>query len=360
MDNLIAVKQAADIQVTPEDLLLMALTGEAESILSKLDAAREPWPPRNHEANNYASEIHHPCLRHLVYCRRNWQDRKPMELSGRYRVEEGTKQEWDLTKMLGDVGYQLSRSQERFENKRYHISGKIDGMITPDRPLPAPWNSRRRIELPAEIKTMNPNYWPQTETLFDITRHSAWWISKIPSQLNIYLYMMDLPAGYLILKTFGKRPRIIPMLKDQELWEYDTGRARKVNRHVKDKTYPPPAPYDDQVCGMCGFDHICQPLRETKFRTIDPGDKPELDEYLFLKERKKQFDKEHKRLVGNNEKPGIYFGTNTILDNIQITTKESKKAKFDIPKPVKELFFVRDYRSKTTKIEFIKGAEEKE
>ena len=65
----------------------------AYEILNHIDAARPPKPPHDHSVHNWASEVGHPCRRNLTYCRTHWKERRPMDLRGRYRVEEGKKQE---------------------------------------------------------------------------------------------------------------------------------------------------------------------------------------------------------------------------------------------------------------------------
>ncbi|GAG21924.1 unnamed protein product, partial [marine sediment metagenome] len=57
-------------------------------ITGALDEARPPQAPRK-AYTNWASILHHPCGRMLTYKRLNWKEARPMDLDGRYRVEEG-------------------------------------------------------------------------------------------------------------------------------------------------------------------------------------------------------------------------------------------------------------------------------
>jgi hypothetical protein len=229
------------------------------------------------------------------------------------------------------------------------ISGKIDGMSPLKRKLPEPFSHLR--EAPAEVKTVNPNYWNSTKTVEDLKRHPKFWINKIPSQLNIYLAFTKSPGGFLIIVTFGKKPRILPMLFDQDLWDHDQAVARKVNAHVEAGTYPEPIPFDSTICGMCDFNHICQPIRPTKMSQIDPLDIFKLEMYLELKEARDKFNDLHRELIGTMEKPGKYFGQDGILEDIEISTTRSMRKKYPgIPAEAKKPYEV-EYELIQTKIE---------
>lgn len=347
---------------TREEILCLSLNKVVAEISARLDEERKPWPPSDHSQNNWSSEIHHPCLKNLVHCRVDWKERQSIDIDGMWRVKEGIDKEWFVKKWLGDVGYELSQSQRRYSTddpgmekyKHLHISGKIDGLCPLKKKLPEPFGKLR--EVPAEIKTVGPHFWNSTETIIDLKRHSKFWIQKIPSQLNNYLVMGNAPGGFLIIATFGKKLRILPMLFDPDLWEHDRRRVEKVNAHVKAKTYPEPIPFDATICGMCDFDHICNPLRATGVVEIPETDEYELQMYLELKEQKAQFTKMHAELIGTMEKPGKYFGQEGFLNDIEIKTKKSMRAKYpDIPKEVKEKYR-EDYELTQTSIERITKA----
>lgn len=323
-----------------------ALGEVAAEMTAKLDAERPAREPSNHSQNNWASEIHHPCLKNLVHCRIDWKQRQPMDINGRWRVEEGNDIEWKVKKWLGNIGYELSESQRYFSTddvgmkkfKHLHISGKIDGLNPLKKELPEPFMSLK--EVPAEIKSVNPNFWNSMQTIEDIKRHSKFWLNKIPSQLNTYLVFMGLPGGFIILATFGKRPRILPMLFDAELWEYDSRRVEKVNKHVEAGTYPEPMPFDATICGMCDFNHLCAPLKATTHIEIEGIDQMELEFYLELKDWHDKYTKTRAELIGTKDKPGKYHGKDAIIEDIEIKTRRHEKKKYDIPKEKKEEFFI--------------------
>lgn len=342
-----------------EEILYTHLNEIAAEMSAKLDAERPAREPSNHLERNWASEIHHPCLKNLVHCRVDWKQRQAMDIDGRWRVEEGTDKEWMVKKWLGNIGFELSQSQRYFSTddvglekyKNLHISGKIDGANPLNRILPEPFASLK--EVPTEIKTTSPHYWQSTETIEDLKRHPKFWINKIPSQLNTYLVFMGLPGGFIILATFGKKLRILPMLFDPELWKHDKSRIEKVNAHVEAGTYPEPIPYDTTVCGMCDFNHLCTPLKSTDIIDESEINEMELQIYLEEEERAKNFEKLKADLIGNIEKPGKYFGKSAFCGDIEISTTKSMRYKYPgIPKEVKKPYEV-DYELVQTSIKRI-------
>ena len=128
-----------------------------------------------------------------------------MGLTGRYRVEEGKEQEKDLQLMLENVGFEVNMRQVSFFWEKYRISGKTDGALTL-----RPQSTPARQIVPIEIMSLQPWFWDNTRTIEEVKRHPKFWIKKKPVQLNCYLFMQGLPGGILGLKTFGKRPRLLP------------------------------------------------------------------------------------------------------------------------------------------------------
>jgi len=323
-------------------LLLLEMGKMANTIISTMDALRlserEAW---DHSASNWASEIHHPCAKHLTHARVDWQEKQLPNVDSLYRFEEGHDQERKINEMFLRAGYMLEQAQRKYKWEEFLISGKIDGTLRPIKTIDIP-ESFGKVVLPTEIKTLNPHFWESTKTIEDLKAHPKFWINKIPSQLNVYLFMMGEPGGFLVLKTFGKKPRMLPMLIDYDLADLDTKKAETVNRHVKAGTYPEPIPYDPSVCGLCGFDHICQPLKSAGIREISEMDTIELEMYCELKEIKKNaekdFKKEHDKLIGNQKKPGRFFGIDAFLNDIEIkTSTQNRKRKNDCPGDCKNI-----------------------
>jgi hypothetical protein len=267
--------------------------------------------------------------------------------------------EWEVKKWLGTAGYEITRSQEKFNTdmkglekyKSLRISGKIDGASPLNRKFSPPFEHLR--EVPAEVKTVSPHYWNSTKTIDDLKRHPKFWIQKIPSQLNTYMVFMRKPVGLLIIATFGMKPRIIPMLFDFDLWERDSIMARSVNYYVRMKKYPEPMPFDPTTCGLCSFNHICKPLHSTGLVEISEISQIELEMYLELKDQRDEFNREKARLIGTKDKPGIYHGKNALKDDIEIKTIKYPQKAYSYPDTVKEKHRVDDITVVKTTIERI-------
>ena len=317
----------------PEAKIYGGLCLLAAEIGAKLDnAIAEDHDPWDHSKSNWASEIGHPCALNLTFKRTRWKEERRMDLDGLWRVKEGQDQEKRTRALLDGVGFTLVKAQTRVELADILVTGKIDGMIETPAKYQRFFEGIR--EIPVEVKSINPIYWDGTRTIWDIKNHPKFWIRKHTTQLNIYLVGHRLPGGLLILKTFGRRPRIMPMVFDPDLFARDKAMAEAVNRHVAAGTFPAPIPYEPDTCSMCGFNAICRPIRTSEFIALEQSETVLLEYYLELqdaaKKAKKDFDEIKEKLVGDDEKPGKYYGQNGIINDIEIQTKITKKKKIDL------------------------------
>lgn len=325
--------------IAPKDIeyLKDKAEGVSAEIAARMDARREAEGPRPHSDHNYASEIGHPCRRHLFYLRRNWKDAAPIGIDLSYRLDEGSEKEAFVERELSDIGFRLIRSQERIWIDDAKISGKIDGMIDMGRKkfkLRKPFAAVK--EIPVEIKSIAPQFWDSTETLDDIRRHRKFWIAKIPDQLNLYLHATGKPFGFLILTTWARRPRVLPMILDEDMLDRDLAKARDVNAYIEKGETPPPIPYERDVCDLCQFNSICAPLVPSPMREIDPADEILLRQFVEMKDIAKRFEDMKAKLIGTEAKPGRYFGADAIIGDIEITTKTQTRTSFDLPPDVEE------------------------
>jgi len=300
--------------------ILLEVNSVILEIDSKMDSEHPQQDPSFHEANNWASEAHHPCDLFLTYARLDWQQRRPLNIDARYRVEDGKRYESMIRRDLEKIGFEVLGNQTRFEWPEFEISGRIDGSL-------APRGYSAKL-LPFEVKVMGDFLFQKARRardIYDLINNPIYWINKIPSQLNIYLFLMALPAGILILKTQGVKPRLFPMVINYELAERDLGRLKTVNEHARKKTYPPRMKYNKKVCGNCDFNHVCLPTPSMDFIYIGQDAESYLERYWKLRSQKKEFEKAHAELVGNASAPGYFFGKNALVGDFAITSTESIK-----------------------------------
>lgn len=335
----------------PDEYLLGELAAAASAMEMAIDDLFERREPANHSASNWASEIGHPCARFLAYARLHWRERQPLEIDGLYRVEAGSDEERKIKHRLEAAGFEVTMAQQHFSWPEYEISGRIDGKVL------APVFGKKR-PVPIEVKMVSAQYWDKLRSVDDVRTSRAWWIRKYVSQLNLYLFMDNSEGGFLILCSPGKRPRILPMLPNYDLADADLAKARLVNKYVAAGTLPEPMPYDFSVCEMCDFNHLCPQLKAlgSSWIEIQDGDTPELEFYLELKEAKKKFEQLHARLVGDNKKPGKYFGKNAIAGAIEISSSQRRMTKYPVPEEIKAQY-KETYDITTTSIDaVVKGA----
>jgi len=281
----------------------------------------------DHSRANWASELHHPCDRFLVYARLNWRDRKPVTVDSKFRLDEGVYQEDKVADLLARAGWRLHLAQMPLEWPKFEIRGKIDGAIIIG-----------KKEYPAEVKSVSPWYWDQTKTVEQIKQHSKFWISRIPSQLNLYLLMKERPAGFLILVTFGKMPRILPMSIDYDLGELDLKQAERINKYVREAAYPPRIEYRSDVCGLCAFEHICQPVKIRDTAEASPAQVKNLRRIIELEPAVKEHRKLMRELIGSKDKPGPFYGKNLIVEDIEIISQQIEQAYYDVPPEIKDKY----------------------
>lgn len=271
-------------------------------IVEKIDEYKKKkikqWPCNS----NRASELGHPCIRYLVYCRTKWQEKVLHGLELQYIFDEGNLHESAIMQEMTAAGLVIIEQQRAFEWKEYEITGHIDGKL---------FISTDLIK-PLEIKSISPFGFVSINTIDDIIHHKQFFYRKYVDQLTLYLLMDNKETGLFLFKN-----KTNGQLKELEL-KLDYGRgetllkkAEMINKHVAEGTIPNAMQYDDNVCNRCGFVHICCPEVNTDELELmtDPDFESKLDRHQELKNIVKEYNKldrevkkslkEKKILIGN-------------------------------------------------------------
>ncbi len=234
-------------------------------VREKLEQKRRVFPCRS----NRASQLGHPCVRFLYYCRANWQERKVPELTLQYIFGEGNIHEEDIFQRLKDAGWKVSNQQRDFEDAKLGITGHVDGFLELDGEL-----------YPLESKSMANTIWPTIHTVDDMKHSKRPWIRTYPAQLNLYMYLSEKPYGVFYLKNKGTgEGKSIWMELDYELAEDCLQKAETVNNHLELSTPPVRIPYDPNTCLNCDFEHICLPQGEGRGILFEEYE-PEIEKLL--------------------------------------------------------------------------------
>jgi hypothetical protein len=225
---------------------------------------RNRWPKRR-PLTHYASKAAHPCLFYLWAYRERWEMAPDIDdgLLGIFKhgdeVEHGT-----ITDMR-EGGFQITKQQVLFEDKKLQVRGRVDGfMRLPGDPL-------LDRDVPLEIKSMAPSYHGTIHSFQDMLNANMHWLRTYPGQLLLYAVLPggsfsrpedNAPHPFVAMAMRNKSTRQTPFLIEEVAqYEDEVKRIKKnlrqVNRHIKDGTEPQPIPYDPVMCDGCDFAAIC-------------------------------------------------------------------------------------------------------
>lgn len=197
---------------------------------------------------NRASQLGHPCLRYLVYCRTTWQERQLHDARTEAIFEGGRAIEEMALRELQEAGFVVTEQQRPFEYKELQITGHVDCRLR---------NSDGRA-LPCEIKGLNHYDWMALNSVQDMMNSRKVWIQQYPAQIQLYLLMANEDEGLFYLKdklTF--EPKVIWAKLDYDYAESLLKKAEAVNAHVTEGTLPERVEYQDELCARCSFNHLC-------------------------------------------------------------------------------------------------------
>jgi CRISPR/Cas system-associated exonuclease Cas4 (RecB family) len=226
---------------------------------------------------------------------------------------------------LREAGFQVIEQQRPFSWAKYQITGTIDCKLAIDGQV-----------YPTEIKSAAPHPFATINSIEDMRKNKYEYMRRYPAQLTLYLLMDNKERGLFLFKnkSTGELKEIWLDL-DMDFAESLIQKAEAINKHVAEGTLPEPIEYNEDICGNCGYVHICMPDRIGK--EVEISENTELLElvmrYAALKPGAKEFDEVNDRinkLVEGKEKilVGDYF----------ITGKWITRATYDIPAEIKSQY----------------------
>jgi CRISPR/Cas system-associated exonuclease Cas4 (RecB family) len=218
------------------------------------------WPV----VSNRASELGHECTRYLVFNRTRWQEKTLHDVTTQCIFDDGNMHEAAVIRDLQDSGLEIIEQQRSFEWRDYNITGHVDGKVILD-----------GVAVPIEIKSASPFVYQTLECEFDLFNSKHPHIRRYPAQLTLYMLMDNKDRAFFIFKNkLTGELKEIEMHLDYSFGESLIKKAEAINRHVANDTIPECIPYDDKVCGRCGYQHVCLP--EIKRNAIEIIDEPEM------------------------------------------------------------------------------------
>lgn len=255
---------------------------------------------------NRASQLGHECLRFLVFERTRWQEKILHDVRLQAIFDEGNIHESAVLRLLQDAGFQIVEQQRAFSWKEYSITGHIDAKILTN-----------GYAMPIEIKSASPYSFQSINSPDDLYKGRYHYQRMYPAQMTLYLLMDEKERGMFLFKNkvTGEIKEIL-MYLDYELGEQLLQKAEAINAHVADKTIPDCMPFDEDICGSCGYLHICMP--EIKRDALEIADDPEIvtkiDRWNELKPCKSEYDRLDKQLKNAfKEKEKVLIGDYLIL-----------------------------------------------
>ena len=150
--------------------------------------------------------------------------------------------------------------------------------------------------------------------------------------------MHNEPAGFLILATFGRPVRILPMMLDYEMGEQDLKTCEAVNAAVARGELLPPIKFESDVCGMCDFDHICQPVNTAELADVSDKQAKAALRILDLEPSKKEYDRLWKYLFGDKKNPGPFYKKSAFIEDVEVSFTETDQSYIDLPDTFKPRF----------------------
>jgi len=269
---------------------------------------------------NRASEIGHPCYRYLYFLRTAWDQAQLPTYKQQLVFEEGKLHEKATLQLLQEIGYDIIEQQRPFEIKKLKLTGHIDAKIRIKNKL-----------FPLEIKSMSSYFFESIHTMKDFLTCKYAHIKKIPYQLQAYLMLTKRKEAILLIKNrlTGDIKEIV-VTEDEKMQNEIRIKCQTINDLVEKQVAPEiHEEFDETICSMCRFAHICLPdvKRKDELKLIEDE---ELIALLEKREQLKPFHDEYlevdkilsKRLEGIEK---------AIIGDFIVTGKWVKRREYKVP-----------------------------
>jgi CRISPR/Cas system-associated exonuclease Cas4 (RecB family) len=226
---------------------------------------------------------------------------------------------------LREAGFNLVEQQRPFSWDKYQITGSIDFKLAINGKV-----------YPTEVKSAAPHPFASVNSVQDMLKHKYHYMRKYPAQLTLYLLMDNKDEGVFLFKNKSSGElKEIWMDLDYAFAETLVQKAEAINKHVAEGTLPEPMAYNEDICGSCGFVHICLPDRiGTEVEVTDDSELLELvTRYMELKPGAKEFegvDDRIKKLVEGREK--------ILIGDYYIEGKWVTRKVYKVPDDVKQKY----------------------
>jgi len=222
---------------------------------------------------NQAHRAGATCARELAYWRLEPTKALPDDDELKLYFAHGHWVEREAVRNLEEAGFAVTERDSQFEWPEMQLRGHMDGKVFPV-------DSKK---VPLEIKGYAPWVWAKMNTIEDFQNSPTEYLRRVPGQLFFYLKLdnqngrkTDFGLLHLVNKQNGKPKTIRLDLSGKTLvWgEEMLKKLERVNKAVKRKIPPERIPYEENVCGVCHFRHIClKDIRPVKGITVFRGAK---------------------------------------------------------------------------------------
>ena len=297
-------------------------------VSAEIKASFEKDIRRAQPMSNWASKLGHPCLRHLVHHRLDWDKAQKHGVELELIFNGGKVLEQAIAKpYLERAGYEIvemDRPIQTMDNeifRKANINGRLDFICRKD-----------GFEFPVEAKTMAPHIFNKVESIEDLLFSKHVWHRQYPGQLMMYLLGKNYEIGmFILINKVNFEPKHIWIHQDYTYAEELIQKATRVNEFVAKREYPDRINYDPSICGKCEFADICLgDIDRTEAELVTDAHWPEiLDEYLLLKKERKPLNDRYEELDAVIKKrfEGV---EKAIVDDFLVTGRYIERKEFTV------------------------------